>query len=152
MKKNIWKVLFGVYCAVMLWLLFDRQRGLPDMDYWLQLRQNMNLEPFHTIRLFWAALDMEEYHHQAVINLGGNVLMFIPLGVFLPLLWKGLRKWWRTWLATLAIMLVVELTQLFTLRGSFDVDDLILNLLGAAMGYIIYRWMNPVKKKNKRIP
>ena len=48
---------------------------------------------------------------------------------------------------TLGIMLAVEVAQLFTLRGSFDVDDLILNLLGAAIGYLIYRWTEPAKKK-----
>ena len=151
MKKNIlWKVLFVFYAAVMLWLLFDRERGLIELDYWEHVRQNLNLEPFHTIRLFWNALDQEEYRRLAIINLGGNVLMFVPLGFFLPTLWKSLRKWWKTWIATLLIMLTVELIQLFTLRGSFDVDDLILNLLGAAVGYVVYRWMNPAKKKKKK--
>ena len=151
MKKNVlWKVLFVFYAAVMLWLLFDRERGLIELDYWEHVRQNLNLEPFHTIRLFWNALDQEEYRRLAIINLGGNVLMFVPLGFFLPTLWKSLRKWWKTWIATLLIMLTVELIQLFTLRGSFDVDDLILNLLGAAVGYVVYRWMNPAKKKKKK--
>ena len=151
MKKNVlWKVLFVFYAAVMLWLLFDRERSLIELDYWEHVRQNLNLEPFRTIRLFWNALDQEEYRRLAIINLGGNVLMFVPLGFFLPTLWKSLRKWWKTWIATLLIMLTVELIQLFTLRGSFDVDDLILNLLGAAVGYVVYRWMNPAKKKKKK--
>ena len=151
MKKNVlWKVLFVFYAAVMLWLLFDRERSLIELDYWEHVRQNLNLEPFHTIRLFWNALDQEEYRRLAIINLGGNVLMFVPLGFFLPTLWKSFRKWWKTWIATLLIMLTVELVQLFTLRGSFDVDDLILNLLGAAVGYVVYRWMNPAKKKKKK--
>ena len=151
MKKNVlWKVLFVFYAAVMLWLLFDRERGLIELDYWEHVRQNLNLEPFHTIRLFWNALDQEEYRRLAIINLGGNVLMFVPLGFFLPTLWKSLRKWWKTWLAVLVIMLVIELAQLFSLRGTFDVDDLILNLLGAAVGYVVYRWMNPAKKKKKK--
>ena len=148
MKKNtLWKVLFLVYAAVMLWLLFDRERSLVELDYWSQVQQNLNLEPFRTIKLFWNVLDREEYRRLAIINLGGNIAMFIPLGFFLPTLWKSLRKWWKTWLATLVIMLAVETAQLFSLRGSFDVDDLILNLAGAAIGHVIYRWMNPVKKE-----
>ena len=148
MKKNLgWKLLFVVYAAVMLWLLFDRERSLYELDYWSQLQQNMNLEPFHTIKLFWNVLDWEAYRSLAVINLGGNIIMLIPLGFFLPVLWKSLQKWWKTWMTTLGIMLAVEVAQLFTLRGSFDVDDLILNLLGAAIGYLIYRWTEPAKKK-----
>ena len=147
MKKNTrWKVLFLVYAAVMLWLLFDRERSLYELDYWSQVQQNLNLEPFHTIKLFWNVLDREEYRALAIVNLVGNVAMFVPLGFFLPTLWKSLRKWWKTWAATLLIMLAVELIQLFTLRGTFDVDDLILNLAGAAIGYVLYRWTNPVKK------
>ena len=150
-KKNLgWKLLFVVYAAVMLWLLFDRERSLYELDYWSQVQQNMNLEPFHTIKLFWNVLDREEYRLVAIINLGGNVGMFIPMGFFLPTIWKSMRKWWKTWLATLLIMLAVELTQLLTLRGTFDVDDLILNLLGAAIGYCVFRWMNPAKKKKKK--
>jgi glycopeptide antibiotics resistance protein len=146
-KKIGWKVLFLVYAAVMLWLLFDREAGVYGPDYWQQVQQNMNLEPFHTIKLFWNVLDWEEYRSLAVINLGGNIIMLIPLGFFLPVLWKSLQKWWKTWMTTLGIMLAVEVAQLFTLRGSFDVDDLILNLLGAAIGYLIYRWTEPAKKK-----
>ena len=146
-KKIGWKVLFLVYTAVMLWLLFDREAGVYGPDYWQQVQQNMNLEPFHTIKLFWNVLDWEEYRSLAVINLGGNIIMLIPLGFFLPVLWKSLQKWWKTWMMTLGIMLAVEVAQLFTLRGSFDVDDLILNLLGAAIGYLIYRWTEPAKKK-----
>ena len=146
-KKIGWKVLFLVYAAAMLWLLFDREAGVYGPDYWQQVQQNMNLEPFHTIKLFWNVLDWEEYRSLAVINLGGNIIMLIPLGFFLPVLWKSLQKWWKTWMMTLGIMLAVEVAQLFTLRGSFDVDDLILNLLGAAIGYLIYRWTEPAKKK-----
>ena len=151
MKKNtLWKLLFVIYCILMLGLLFNRERSLYELDYWNHLQQNMNLEPFHTIKLFWNGLEREEYRLLAIINLGGNIGMFIPLGFFLPTLWKGLRKWWKTWLAVLLIMLVIELAQLFSLRGSFDVDDLILNLLGAAMGYVIFWWTNPAKKKKKK--
>lgn len=131
-KKSLapW-LLFLAYCIWMLWLLFDRE----------QSAQSINLEPLRTIRLFVRVLlyDPNPYNIRlAVVNLFGNILLFIPLGFFLPRLWKALRKWWKTWLSTLCIMTAVELAQLFTLRGTCDVDDLILNLLGAAIGYGIF--------------
>ena len=132
---------FALYCAVMLWLLFARSGGIAGVDYWQQVQMNLNLEPLHTIRLFLRVLtgDFSEYYVRlAVVNLFGNVGMFIPLGFFLPVLWPGLRKWWRTWLVTLGIMTLVELAQMFSLRGTCDVDDLILNLAGAAVGYGIF--------------
>ena len=79
----------------------------------------------------------------ALINLLGNVVMFVPLGLFLPLIFTKLRKLWRTLFTVTLLIAVVEIAQLFTLLGSCDVDDLILNLLGAALGYGIY---NRIKK------
>lgn len=71
-------------------------------------------------------------------NLFGNVGLFIPLGVFLPLLFSVLRRFGRFLLLTLLLILALELTQAATGLGTFDVDDLILNLLGVCLGYLLY--------------
>lgn len=123
----------------MLWLLFDRtgyDAGLPYAD---QLKYN--LLPFETIGRFLRLLCSSQggLRTHAFINLVGNVVMFIPLGFFLPKLWQKQRKLWRTLLTTVLIILLVELTQMFTLVGSCDTDDLILNVLGAAIGYGSYK-------------
>ena len=138
-KKRIWPFLFGLYCALMLWLLFDRtgyDAGLPYAD---QLKYN--LLPFETIGRFLRLLSSSQgwLRTHAFINLVGNVVMFIPLGFFLPKLWQKQRKLWRTLLTTVLIILLVELTQMLTLVGTCDTDDLILNTLGAAIGYGIYK-------------
>ena len=132
-KLNI--VLFSVYGIFMLWLLFDRVGGIDGIPYWDQIRMNLNLEPFRTIRLFLKVLDHHTYSSTAIINLGGNVIMFIPLGFFLPRVFPSLRKFRRALLATALIITAVEIAQLFTLLGSCDIDDLILNLLGTTIGY-----------------
>ena len=137
--RNFNIALFCIYGAIMLWLLFDRVGGIEGMPYWDQIRANLNLEPFHTIRLFLKVLGNRVYSTSAIINLGGNVIMFIPLGFFLPLVFPALGKFWRTILATALIITAVELTQLFTLLGSCDIDDLILNVIGAAAGYGLFK-------------
>ena len=135
-KWNI--LLFVLYSAIMLWLLFDRVGGIDGMPYWDQIRANLNLEPFHTIKLFLNVLDSRVYSATAIINLGGNVILFIPLGFFLPRVFPSLRKFRRTLLATALIIIAVELAQLFTLLGSCDIDDLILNVMGATIGYLLF--------------
>ena len=132
-KRNI--LLFSLYCAVMLWLLFDRVGGIEGVAYWDQIRANLNLRPFRTIRLFLSVLTRPAYGTAAFTNLGGNVILFIPLGFFLPRIFPRLQRLWRTGLATALIITAVELGQLFTLLGSCDIDDLILNVTGATMGY-----------------
>ena len=137
--RKLHMALFCAYSVFMLYLLFNRAGGIEGVDYWTQIRMNLNLEPFRTIRLFLKVLDNQIYSTSALINLGGNVILFIPLGFFLPLVFPSLQKFWRTTLVTILIITAVELTQLFTLLGSCDIDDLILNLLGASIGYLIYK-------------
>ena len=138
-KKRIWPFLFGLYCALMLWLLFDRTGYDAGLPYAEQLKYN--LLPFETIGRFLRLLGSSQggLRTHAFINLIGNVVMFIPLGFFLPKLWKWQQKLLRTLLTTALIILLVELTQMFTLVGTCDTDDLILNTLGAAIGYGIYK-------------
>ena len=137
--KKLHMILFCIYSAFMLVLLFNRAGGIEGVDYWTQIQANLNLEPFHTIRLFLKVLDQQAYSATAIINLGGNVIMFIPLGFFLPRVFPALRKFWRTLLITAFIITAVELAQLFTLLGSCDIDDLILNVIGATLGYILHK-------------
>lgn len=140
-QKKIWTALFVGYCALMLWLLFDRPGYVEGIPYWEQVRSNLNLVPFRTLKLFSELLTDHRPHlvRAAVVNLFGNVIMFIPLGFLLPLVFGKLRKLWKVLLITALIITFVEILQLFTLVGSCDIDDLILNLLGAAMGYWLCR-------------
>ena len=75
-----------------------------------------------------------------VINVLGNILMFLPLGFFPCLLWgEGKSGLWRGTGCALLASLCVELCQLPQNRGT-DVDDLWLNALGGALGFGLY-WL-----------
>ena len=137
--KRIAAWVFALYCLLMLWLLFGRPGYDPSIPYVLQLKYN--LIPFETIGRFLRLLDAPSsgLRTHAVINLAGNVIMFIPLGFFPPLLWPKLRRLWKTLLLCAGIIAAVEVLQLLTLVGSCDTDDLLLNLPGAAIGYGLFR-------------
>lgn len=138
-KRKLWIFLFVCYCVCMLNLLFRRPGYDPALPYLQQLKYN--LVPFETIILFLRALAHSGggMRTHALINLAGNVVMFLPLGYLLGAIWPSQRKWSRIFRTTLAIMLAVELTQMLTLVGSFDTDDLILNILGSLAGYGLFR-------------
>ena len=147
MKKNskpntFARVLFILYCAVLLWLLFGRNLGWnEELTYKQMLQQNMNLTPLYTIKNYLRVVlyrTNDTLFTHCLINLLGNVLLFIPIGYLLPKLWKSLRNFFIFLLFVLLSILMVELTQLFTLLGSFDVDDIILNVSGMLIGYIIW--------------
>ena len=144
MRRVAW-IFFIIYIIVMLMLLFVLARDQYDVSrpYSELIRENHNLIPFYTLRsqircLFSSRRSLVRY---AIVNLGGNTLLFVPLGFFLPLCFRKLRGFFKTLFTAAAIMTVVELLQLFTLRGYADIDDLILNLLGTAVGYGLFRLM-----------
>ena len=93
-----------------------------------------NLVPFRTLRIQW------HYLHTAWgrRNLLGNFLPFLPLGFLSPSAFPALSRPGRFFPFALAFLLFAELFQLVTHLGSFDVDDLLLNLLGAALGYRLH--------------
>ena len=136
-RKKLNTLLFCLYGTFMLYLLFDRSGYIPGVPYLAQWK--FNLIPFRTIRLFLNVLDHPAYCQAALVNLGGNVIMFIPLGFFLPRVFPRLGKLWRTLLATALLITIIELAQLLTLLGSCDIDDLILNLLGSGLGYGVHK-------------
>lgn len=108
-------VLFGLYLAAVCGLV-----GFPNL---LTLRFSPNVN--------WIPL---RYMINDLKNAGLNVLLFLPFGVMLPMLWPVFRSGKRTAWAGLAASGIIETAQLFTHRAT-DVDDLITNALGAVMGY-----------------
>ena len=144
-------ILFIIYCAAMLLLLFARSSRYIGGSYIEQLKMNLNLVPLDTMRRFVYVIKHSSNPHMlryAHLNLGGNVAAFIPFGFFLPSLFGRLRRFLRFFLTAAAVIICIELLQLFTLRGSCDIDDLILNLIGSALGYAV--WKLSVKIKNKK--
>ena len=145
-KHKKWYVLlFVAYCLLMLWLLFGQR--------WGQNAGALNLKPFDTLHRFLWVLqysdDADQLQH-AVVNLGGNVAMFVPLGFFVPCIWEKTNKYGWHFLAMTLTILAIELLQMMTNLGSCDVDDLMLNLVGTTIGYGIYQLWKRLLKSNSR--
>ena len=138
-------VLFLLYCGMMLWLLLARTPNEAGVTFSNYFHTHFNPVPLRTIRRFSRLLrpPVRPFLLRiAVRNLLGNIVLFIPLGYFLPALSSSLRKFYLTFLAVTIIITTIELTQLFFMVGTCDIDDLILNLLGASLGYGLFRLTN----------
>lgn len=161
-RNSVKRFLLIGYGVLMLYLLFVRGRSMEsDLSYWQRVALNYNLTPFHTIRNYWDILARPEHYLEkweaaaiyreqaksAMVNLVGNVVMFIPLGIFLPAIWQKMRKFWKALPAGAGVIVIIELAQLLSLRGSCDVDDLILNLCGIAAGYVLWRMVHFLRCK-----
>lgn len=65
-----------------------------------------------------------------------NIIMFMPLGFLLPLIWKSFRNGVGVLVTGVGFSLAIEIAQLFNRRLT-DVDDLIMNTMGTLIGFII---------------
>jgi len=97
-----------------------------------------NLVPLKTVRLFLDFGNGLSLMDRSV-NLIGNVVVFVPFGFMLPMLFVRLLSWLRLTVYVVFIILILEMLQMVLHVGSFDVDDLLLNLLGIWAGYILLR-------------
>ncbi len=142
-RQVLLRLVFLAYCAALLWLLFGRSRGWPEgLSYRQALLENVNLTPLLTIRNYLYVIihrtnDAVLLH--CIVNLAGNVVLFVPIGCLLPQLFASMRRFPRFFITCLGLIFLVEAVQLFSLLGSFDVDDILLNLAGMTTGFILQR-------------
>ena len=73
-----------------------------------------------------------------ILNFIGNIAMFIPSGIVLPIVYRRLDHFRKVVGAGFLISFCIEILQLPFVGRSSDIDDLILNTSGVAIGYGIY--------------
>lgn len=105
-----------------------------------------NLMPFVEIRRFWKYRD--QLGNFAVFsNIFGNVIGFLPWGFILPIIFRRMDRVFLIFLSGFLLSLIVEVIQLISKVGCFDVDDLILNTLGAVLGYVFFVICDHIRRK-----
>ncbi len=97
----------------------------------IQTKERINLHPFLMFKQF----------RLASTQVIGNLVMLLPLGIYVPLLFPGLSGFFRVFIICLVVSISIELMQLITSVRSTDIDDVILNTSGAVAGYIIYKFL-----------
>ena len=105
-----------------------------------------NFTLFKTIRMY---IDYA-YKLNSFENLVGNIVLFIPFGFLLPLCMKQGCNFFVMLLNAFLFVLGIEVFQLFSAFGAFDVDDILLNCLGAVMGYCLYIIAKAIKKQKRK--
>ncbi len=142
------KLIFGIYCVAMA-AMFLITRGSTRAE--LQEYQNNfgmlphNYIPFQTIAMYLGRLPSSF----AIWNLAGNIMALIPFGILLPWSMDRCRQFRYFFICSAVICLGIEVFQRITLTGSFDIDDVILNVVGCCAGYAVYCGIRKLRK-NKR--
>lgn len=137
-------ILFVVYLVILMKLVvFKHPLHFTDLTTITSLFSlNSNFIPLKTIVGY---LTVEPSWQIAIKNLAGNVLLFLPFGAFLPLIFRTM-----TWKAVLLVAVIVSITfeamQVFVI-GTPDIDDVILNTFGAWLGYVAFIWTVSMVKR-----
>lgn len=96
------------------------------------VQNSLNLVPFRTILQYFSRGTISQF----VVNIVGNLVCLMPLGILLPLNFEKQRKTEIFLLTCVLTVSAVEILQFATLSGSCDIDDLILNVAGAFLIYL----------------
>lgn len=146
-KVLLW-TFFAIYLFILLYVTFfgGRTRMFENMSSSEYLSLMVNLVPFKTISLYfkWLMDGQRSNNYVPLTNLGVNIILLFPMGLFLPELFKKLKNFFIYLLSCVLILAVIETFQLVLRRGSFDVDDFILNILGAVMGFFVCRLIEKI--------
>lgn len=118
-------VIFGIYLLVLAWTVTaggESGKGA------------VNLVPVETMVEAFQFNNVRQYIQYIL-----NIVLFVPLGLLLPLVWKHSARWHRIALIAFCVSAIIELSQLLPgAARSFDVDDLICNTLGGLVGFALY--------------
>lgn len=141
MRKWI-KFIFAVYILLLIKVIifkypYEQLHAIAltwRKDVILEGLETANFIPFKTIKMYIKYADKLNSFE----NLAGNILAFVPFGILFPMLRKYNRGFPDVFANALLLVLGIEVFQLFSAFGAFDVDDIILNCFGAVLGYFLY--------------
>ena len=147
LKMNL-IIFFLVYIVLIFNLtLFDElygRQGLSTVNWNRELlskyfNDSLNIVPFKTIKLFINGYNNNLVtRHAFMENIFGNLFAFMPFAFFIPLIFKRIDKYYKFMIIMVIIVLQIELLQFITMSGACDIDDVILNLFGASVAYLIF--------------
>ncbi|MDF9412482.1 VanZ family protein [Brevibacillus laterosporus] len=139
MERNVkkWRIisvsiLVGIYMVLGLQLILSKQH-LFHREY-----LEINLVPLSTLSNYF--FNYTNFNTKTLIsNILLKMLVFVPIGVFVPLIFNKVRNFLPVITLVFFVSLASELLQLLLRIGFFDVDDIILNVLGGAIGLSIFK-------------
>jgi glycopeptide antibiotics resistance protein len=152
-KRNWIRLFFAIYILFVIRVIifkypWEHMRAIVaswQKNVILEGLGTANFTPFKTIKMY---IDYS-YKLNSTENLLGNVVVFMPFGLLFPVLTENGQNFFVMLLNAFLFVLGIEIFQLFSAFGAFDVDDILLNCLGAALGFGIYRLIDHTQRRNR---
>ena len=139
------RVLLLIYLAVLVYCLFFAGW----FGHGPGRIKRVNLEPFREIRRF--------FDHKAkigvksvILNIVGNVVGFVPMGILLPVSFRLFRRPFFGLMSGLLFSATAEYLQYYFSSGNADIDDVILNTVGCALGFLFFSIVHAFSKNRMK--
>ncbi len=144
-KKNWYSLLFFLYLLFIIKMIvfkypFSELQEIVNSwqkDVIWEGLHTANFVPFKTIKMYIRYYDMPGI--RSFSNLFGNILIFVPMGALMPIAHKASRNPLIMMINAFIFVAGIEVFQLFSAFGAFDVDDIILNCFGVLLGRVLYQ-------------
>ena len=147
-------VVFVLYIFVVIYITLLGRTGnqelhislVPFWSYWVMLRG-----VFHALcQCDWRGMirEVKFISYPAWSSLVLNILLFVPLGMLTPIVIKSFGSLKKNFIFAFSLSLSIEILQIITKKGWFDVDDVINNTLGTVIGFILYLGIIDVSREN----
>ena len=136
------RTIFFIYLLIVIKLIifkypYEQLKAIADS--WekgviLEGLDTANFTLFKTIRMYIKY----SYKLNSFENLIGNIVVFVPYGFLFPCVLKKVSNVFVMLFNAFLFVTGIEIFQLFSAFGAFDVDDILLNCVGAVIGYLLY--------------
>ncbi|MCZ0701929.1 glycopeptide antibiotics resistance protein [Natronobacillus azotifigens] len=110
---------------------------------------SINLIPFNTLYEYFFSFNetVSSWESVSMLNIAANLLLFLPFGFLLPVLWEEMRSVKRLLIVGVVFVLAIEFIQYFIGRSA-DIDDVILNSISIVFGYLIFKCYHVLTNKD----
>lgn len=143
-KKNIVLAAWVLYTIALVYVLFISRFGATyAITYRQWLSQCYNLIPGRALYDYFSApYQADVVLRRVILNYIGNLMLFVPWGVLFAI---GNITFKKFAIYAVIVIVTVELLQYLTMLGSFDIEDVILNVIGTIMGFLMVRQIKSKK-------
>ena len=130
--REVTHYIIGYVFIIYLLIMIKEIIGFPSISNWQRV---LNVQG----NIFDPNINLIPFEHGLIYSDYLNILMFVPLGIFLPLMWQKYHHLKPTIKFGFYLSLLIEFSQLFTRFRATDINDLIMNTLGVFVGWLLYR-------------
>lgn len=130
-------IVFATYILLLIKVILFKDVSIAQMLIWdIDSYRSVNIIPFKSIYNYLFTIDMNNM--RVFANVFGNLGIFMPLGYLLPLMFSKIRRLKVVLFTSIVTSILFETIQYAFRLGSLDIDDVILNVVGAIAGYGVF--------------